>query len=348
MGLRKDGEGNYAVVDTLPTAGLAAACRTLALRPLVGEQTRTASRSLSMRRRLQQIAEDARIEEDEQWFSAEEDELEPSSDDDDKTIIGESFFPRGGRFADLDWIVEDSDMTENEGMTSGWSSDDEGGFTTTWGASKNNLDDIGELDEDTDWELANGISTNLKIFRFYVGGTCKSHETEEANAQITRDMEDNWKIYTADELASESYAPSSERPRHSRLIEESGGNTSIDFNNIYTTPWLEAEEFPLELQTQTASISQRMNLTTEERVEMELLDCEAGVATALSANRRKRNVERLVAGLENPLNTTFQNDAWMRVPKMVRMRREPRMTSVGSFAQSMGLYFLTDDAIWLI
>lgn len=41
--------------------------------------------------------------------------------------------------------------------------DDEDGFTTTLDTTKNALGHIDELIEDTDSELANGISTNLRF-----------------------------------------------------------------------------------------------------------------------------------------------------------------------------------------
>lgn len=78
-----------------------AVCRTLALRPLVGYQTGNASRSLSMRR-LCQIAEDARVENDKEWLS-------------EKV----SYNPRRRRLADLGWTSEDTIKEEKEAMKGG-------------------------------------------------------------------------------------------------------------------------------------------------------------------------------------------------------------------------------------
>ena len=52
-------------------AGSAAACRAKTLSALPSLR-RTASRSVSVRRKLQQIFEDAKVEEDEEWYSVDE------------------------------------------------------------------------------------------------------------------------------------------------------------------------------------------------------------------------------------------------------------------------------------
>ena len=127
MGLRRNAAGKTAIIDNLPTAGLAAACRALNLRTSADQG-----------------------EDDEEWLSAEEG-TEHMSDGEvtdatsTKTKSATTSAPRRGRFTDLDWIPEDEIMGEKAGVTGGWGGDDEGGFTTTCDASKHDLEDIDEV-----------------------------------------------------------------------------------------------------------------------------------------------------------------------------------------------------------